>query len=120
MRRTAQWVVGMLWFLCAAAFALKAGLGVEPLTRTDVGLGIAAVIFPLMLFGLRRSAGPIAQKAALVGCALWLLYGLYLLYREGISPVPSDALMTAFFYILPTALVGFVLRGSMLGRQHAG
>ena len=111
-------VIGLELLYYLAMLVVVVGLSRDrPLTGEFVFAGVAVVLLAVMSVGLRRAAALRTQRIALVAGALWFLHRVVTLL--GTWP-PTDVLPFLVLFVLPTALVGFVLRGSMLGRQHAG
>jgi hypothetical protein len=111
MRIVARIVVGLGLLYYLGIFFVVVGLSRElPLTREFVFAGVAIVLLGVMSVGLRRAASQRTQRIALVASALWFLYGSVTLL--GTWP-PEDVLPFVVLFVLPTALVGYVLLGGI-------
>ena len=117
MRIVARLVVGLGLLYYLGIFVVVVGLSRDHvLTREFVFSGMAIVLLGVMSVGLRRAASLRMQRIALVASALWLLYGSVTLL--GTWP-PEDVLPFVVLFVLPTALVGYVLRGG-IGKASGG
>lgn len=97
---------GLLYYL--VVFVVVVGLSADRLqTREFVFAGVAVVLLSVMSVGLRRAASLRMQRIALAASALWLLHGSWVLLG---SWPPDDVLPFLVLFVLPTALVAFVLR----------
>ena len=111
MRILARVVVGpgLLYYL--GIFVVVVGLGRDhPLTDEFTFAAVAIVLFSLISIGLRRAAGLRMQRIALIAAALWFLYSCATLLSTW---PPEDVLPFLVLFVLPTALVVYVLRGAM-------
>ena len=115
MRIVARLVVGLGLLYYLGIFVVVVGLSRDhmlTLTREFVFAGVAIVLLGAMSVGLRRAASLRMQRIALVASALWFLHGSVTLL--GAWP-PEDVLTFIAVFVLPTSLVGYVLRG-VIGR----
>lgn len=111
LRLFARVVVGLGLLYYLVVFTVVVGLSRDsPLSREFTFAAVAVVLLSVMSVGLRRAAGLTMQRVALVAAALWFLYGGVTLLG---SWPPEDVLPFLVLFVLPTALIGYVLRGAM-------
>lgn len=122
MRILSRVVVGLVLLYYLIVFVVVVGLSRNhTLTREFAFAAAAIVLLAIMSVGLRRAASLRTQRVALVAAALWLLLGAVPMLRTW---PPQDVLPWLLLFVLPTALVGAVLRGALLRvaggsfRQH--
>ena len=108
--------VGLVLLYYLAVFVVVVGLGADrPLTREFVFAGVAIVLLSVMSVGLRRAASLRLQRIALGASALWFLHGGSALL--GTWP-PEDMLPFLVLFVVPAALVVFVLRQGLPARSR--
>ena len=106
--------LGLLYYL--VVFVVVVGLSRNhAVTREFAFASAACVLLAVMSVGLRRAASLRLQRIALGAAALWLLCGSVTLLG---SWPPQDVLPFLVLFVLPTALVGYLLRGAV-GRPGA-
>lgn len=111
MRILARVVVGLGLLYYLGIFVVVVGLSRDrTLTDEFTFAAVAIVLFSLISIGLRRAAGLRMQRIALIAAALWFLYGCATLLSTW---PPKDVLPFLVLFVLPTALVGYVLRGAI-------
>ena len=111
VRILARVVVGLGLLYHLGVVVVVVGLSRDrTLTDEFTFASVAIVLFSLISIGLRRAAGLRMKRIAPIAAALWFLYGCATLL--GTWP-PEDVLPFLVLFVLPTALVVYVLRGAM-------
>lgn len=112
MRILTRVVVCLVLLYYLVVFVVVVGLSRDhTLTREFAFASAAVVLLVVMSAGLRRAARLRTQRLALAAAALWTLLGVVPLL--GTWP-PQDVLPFLVLFVLPTALVGVVLRGALV------
>ena len=112
MRIFSRVVVGLVLLYYLIVFVVVVGMSRDQtLTREFAFASAAIVLLAVVSAGLRRAASVRTQRVAFVAAALWLLLGVVTLL--GAWP-PQDVLPFLVLFVLPTALVGVVLRGALV------
>ena len=115
LRILARVVVGLGLLYYLVVFVVVVGLSADRLqTRELAFAGAAVVLLAVMSVGLRRAASLRTQRIGLAATALWFLQGGSALL--GTWP-PDDAMPFLALFVLPSALVVFVLRKALSPAQ---